>query len=342
MNEKKHISYSAYDKYMSCPSMYDLHYNKRIRPIKTNTNLVFGSAVDAGIMSILDGDEMPRALARAAKKLLQVLSVNVDFEEKEFDPDLLTEVSTELVKGRLRRLGWQGDNVAALGHSLIEKRGFGETLTPNQEKSLRHLVYFSLLEKAYLMFEAFNQYVMPQIVEVEATQQPVKRGIYDFKAEFKGIGKFIVDVKTASRPYDEDRVNTSVQIIGYGAERAMYIVFDKNVKKNKTKVCSVCGNNGTGKRHKTCDAEPRGIRCGGEWNETVSPEVVPQIIFADIPAERRELVEKAYQDAEKAIELGCFPKNLNACGKQYGKPCPYINYCWSNDMAGLEKLDEKK
>ena len=129
----------------------------------------------------------------------------------------------------------------------------------------------------------------------------------------------------------------SVQLAGYEATVGCYIVFNKTVKKNRVKTCSKCGNDGTGKRHKTCDATVEFTRCGGEWNETIAPEIVPQVIIDEIPDHVRTMVAEAYQETEKLIETGVFPRNLNSCGKQFGQPCPYINLCWNGDMKGLKK-----
>ncbi len=120
------------------------------------------------------------------------------------------------------------------------------------------------------------------------------------------------------------------------------MVFNKTVRKNRTKTCSSCGSNGTGKRHATCDAVIDGSRCHGEWDQTVTPEIIPQILIDDIAPETVEMVQEAFAQTEKLIEAGVFPRNLGACGKQFGKPCEFINLCWNGSMQGLRKRESKK
>jgi hypothetical protein len=70
-------------------------------------------------------------------------------------------------------------------------------------------------------------------------------------------------------------------------------------------------------------------------------EIVPQLIIHEVPEHNRTMVEEAYQNTETLIEAGVFPRNLNACGKSFGKPCVYVDLCWKNSMKGLVKKNEK-
>lgn len=335
---KKSISYTAYSTYVTCPKKYDLHYNEKLRPDSTPFSLVFGKALDQALNETIAGKDKEVAIQAASKELLRIFNERVSLEEKDYDGEIITEETSGLLFQKLRETGWEGQNTDALAKNLFDKISMGDTLSDGQLKAVKILIYFSSLEKVSLMVSAFEDYVLPQIDSIVSVQKNVKRGILDFEAKFKGIeGVVVCDNKTASRDYAEDAVRMSVQLAGYGAEKGCYIVFNKTVKKNRTKTCSICDNDGTGKRHKTCDAIVDGVRCGGDWDEMISPEVVPQIIIDEISKETRELVESAYSDTEKLIEAGVFPRNLNACGKQFGKPCEYINYCWNGDKKGLKR-----
>lgn len=338
---KKHLSYSGYQKYVTCPKMYDFHYNQRIRPVAQSTNLIFGSAVDKALNEILLGKHFALAYEAARQELTRLLTEKFEIEPSDYDGELLTETLREELFFELKKLSWSGNNLDALASSLFQRISLGQMISANENKALLTLIMASFLAKTELMINAFIKHVLPKIEEIVSVQTNVKRGILDFQAKFKGIdGVVTCDNKTSARPYAADSVIGSVQLAGYGATKGAYIVFNKVVRKNRTKVCSKCGNNGTGKRHNTCDNEVDKVRCHGEWNETISPEVIPQIIIDEIPEHNRTMVEEAYSNAEKLIEVGVFPRNLMACGKQWGKPCAYIGLCWNGDMTGLVKKED--
>jgi hypothetical protein len=333
---KKNLSYSGYTTYVTCPKKYDYHYNQKIDSETTPSHLIFGSAVDKALNVILSGGTDEEALAATYPDLARLATEKIEIQEQDFDGDLI--INEEKLVRQLQTTGWTGTNPTVLATTLFEKIKFGETLSANQSLALALLVRASFFEKIALIIQAFHDYVEPQIEEIVSVQKNVKRGILDFEAKLHGHDGIVVcDNKTASRDYPEDAVRMSVQLAGYGAKKGCYVVFNKTVKKNRTKTCSVCGANGTGKRHKTCDAVIDGDRCNGDWDETISPEIIPQIIIDDIKEETREMVETAYAEVEALIETGIFPRNLNSCGKQFGRPCDYINLCWNKDIKGLVK-----
>lgn len=342
--EKKHLSYSGYSTYVTCPKKYDYQYNQKLRPNTEPFHLVFGSATDVAIneLLLLEDDAYDKAILQAKKQLVRLFKEKITYKPEEFDFEIFSDFTLPVLMRKLRRCGWTGNNPATLGETLFQRIQFDEPLSKNQRRALKYLQYYSSLEKIVLMMNAFIDDIVPQIEKVNAVQKRVKRGILDFNADFKGIGQVTVDVKTASRPYESDAIQWSVQLAGYGADKAMYIVFDKNIKKNRTKKCKKCGKNGTGQRHATCDATPEKVRCHGEWLETITPEVVPQILIGTVPPGNRELVETAYQEVEKSIELKCFPRNLTNCQKQFGRPCEFIRLCWEGSMDGLHVKKESE
>lgn len=341
-HNKKYLSYSGYSTYVTCPKKYDYHYNQKLRSTSEPFHLIFGSAVDKAVNVLLEqAEDLELAIDVAKEELKRLFSGHVTFLEKDFDADLFTSRTHEELILKLRSCDWKGENPSALCAYLWNEIEIGTALKENQMKSLKYLLYFCSVEKISLMLTAFIEYVVPQIENIYAVQKNVKRGIFDFEADFKGVGRVIADIKTSTSPYESDAVKLSVQLAGYGAVKGMYIVFNKNINKNRTKECSICKKNGTGQRHTTCNAEINKMRCNGAWIETISPECVPQFIIDNVPERNREIVEEAYQEVEKAIESGCFPRNLTNCQKQYGRPCEYINLCWQNKMDGLVVKNDK-
>lgn len=302
MSDKKPISYSAYSKYVTCGHMYKLHYIDGIRPEVTPFHLVFGSAVDKALNALLEVHPTD-PLEHASLELGRLFVELVDFSEKDYSPQLIARAPTACIVQELRQLGWKGDDLDELANALFNKR-YKEELSEGQDQALKWLVYYSAREHIKSIIAGFEQYILPQIETIVSVQRKVKRGILDFEATFKGVeGVVIVDNKTSARPYKDDAVIWSVQHASYGAITGAYVTFDKNQK---------------------------------------GPVSRPQLILQKVPEHNVKMVEETYQAVEKAIDAGHFPRNLNACGKQYGKPCPYINLCWGNSMKGLCKKNEEK
>jgi hypothetical protein len=332
----KPISYSSYDLWCTCPHKYKTQKIDKIYPIYKGSPLAFGNAADKLFNDILLG-KPDEGMRKGLVELDRVLTEPTTFDSRDYDGDLLDISAKELVADKLRAVGWKGSNVDQTAQVLFEKQEAG-LLSNNEERALALLCHASLTEKLRLMGEAYQTHVMPKIKSVKSVQTNVKRGILDAEIEFHGVeGVVTSDNKTSSSPYADDSVRFSVQLAGYGGKKAAYIVFNKVIRKNRTKECSVCGHNGTGKRHTTCDAIVESKRCNGEWIETVSPEVIPQIIIDDISESTRTMVEQAYQDVDKGIANEVFPRNLKNCQKQYGRQCEYINLCWNGSMAGLKQ-----
>lgn len=302
---KKPLSYSAYSSYMVCPRKYAYEKIDRIAPDSTPIHLVVGSAFDKAGNALLEGKGDPFTEANA--ELARIFFDNIEYSHKDFEPQILCPVSHEAMIRDLRTIGWKGEDteLGQMADALFDKLSRGETLSTGQKSALDTLVYYTYIEKVSLMIEGFKNHILPKIEKVVSVQKNVKRGIMDAEVIFKDTpGVVCLDNKTASRPYKNDSVLFSVQLAGYESLIGAYCVFHKSVKP--------------------------GAR-----------EIVPQLIINKIPEHNRTLVEEAYQKTEKLIATEVFPRNLNACGKSFGKPCVYVNLCWNNSMEGLVKKNEK-
>ena len=120
-----------------------------------------------------------------------------------------------------------------------------------------------------------------------------------------------------------------------------FVVLVKQIQKNTKRVCTVCKFDGSFTRHKTCPQTVNGSRCYGSWDESHSPKAQIQLLVENISDTLGELVTTSMGEVEKAIEMGIFPRNLGACGKMYGKPCPMIDYCWKGKKDGLHIAPER-
>lgn len=302
----KKISHSAYKRYHTCPKMYDFHYHDKIRPTGKSSALMFGSAMDTGLNALLEGKGDGHKAFKEAFEWDDMQDVTWD--GKDFDHEIFT--SSQLNK--------------------IEDREY------------EFKCWASMRIKGRMMIDAYKEKVMPLLSEVHSVQKPTngRPGFLDFIATITDQGKVLIDNKTSKYPYRDDAVVSDTQLPLYasseGLTRAGFIVMVKEIKKNRIKICTKCGYDGSHRQFKTCENTKSGIRCHGTWDENVSPEVILQIIIDDIPQHNKDLITDSITETEKLIATGIFPRNLNACGKIYGKICPYYKYCWHKDKEGLD------
>lgn len=307
----KKISHSAWKRYLTCPKQYELHYKKRLRPKKTSSALLFGTAVDAGLNCLLLEGDLDKALDEF-RNHLPPFNDDVMYDDRDIDYRLLPANWQEKIDNTPVKVAWA-----------------------------------CLRVKGRLFLEAYYNEVYPLIEEVEYVQKELdeRPGFIDAVLRLRGIGRVLVDHKTSASFYKPDSVKSDTQLAVYadefGIEKAAFIVMVKNINLNTTKTCKTCKYDGTGRQHKTCPNEINGKRCHGLWDEQHEPKATIQVLIDDIPKCNKELVSRSISEVEDGIKKGYFPENLTSCGKQYGKPCPYINYCWNNDDSELEYKEKK-
>lgn len=260
------LSKSACAKYLQCPFSFKAYYLDKIRPVKVGSPLVFGNGLDAALNALLLNTGDPIKIYD--KTVGEVPLGRMVPNKNDFDGDLLSPIARELLLGRLRTLGYKGDDIDGLYASLFQKYQAKEPLSKNQEKALDLICREVLMVKAILMIEAYKKHVLPNIETVHNVQKRTGSGVLDATVTWKGLGKRIIDNKTAGRPYSEDSIDYSLQLAMYALEENIrdvtYVVLLKNIKKHRRKVCVECGHVGKG-THKSCDAIVEGGRCGGEW-----------------------------------------------------------------------------
>jgi hypothetical protein len=359
--KSKRLSHSAVGKYQLCPKSYDFHYNQKLRPTTTSGALLFGSALDSAVNKLLDGKGLDEAFAVFEKSWafgrigskVQALKENegIVYAQSDLDLELLTaEDMAEL-----------GDNVAERVKEVLDlkkQRGW-ENLYPETKQWYNRANWLSMRRKGHLMLAAYSEKVIPHFKKVLAFQKVIKlgndegdsiTGYIDLIAELNDGRVVIFDNKTSASEYEADSVLRSAQLALYmhavypefKTRWAGYIVMRKGIIKNRSKICSQCGYEAEkGARHKSCTAEIKGKRCGGEWVETIAPEVDINIIIDEIPERTENLVLDNFADIAHLIDAGVFPRNLNNCDNVFGQPCPYKRYCWYGDKSGLEVDDDE-
>lgn len=303
------ISHSAWEKYSTCPKMYDYHYNERLRPIDNSSALAFGVAMDQGLNTLL--------LTRDLDKAIIAFRDNFKFEELE--------------------------NVR------FDNRDYDKTLLPESEigTNMEYNAWKSMRVKGRMLLEEYNRIILPQIEEVHSVQKELdnRSGVIDAIVTLRGHGRVVLDNKTSLRPYDPDAVANSTQLALYckdqGITKAAFAVLIKTLNSKTVRLCSVCKFDGASSKHKTCPNDVNGKRCHGAWNERHEPEANVQLLVDDMPQVTQDLIAESICETERAIESKIYPRNLKSCGRIYGKPCPYFNKCWKNSNEGLE-IKEKE
>jgi hypothetical protein len=366
------LSHSSISKWQQCPTSWKLHYVNRIRTTKSKAALLFGTALDKSISAILenvDGETGEKIFdqywrfqyVNGNQEYIPTLSTLV-YAKADFDEELVSEE------------GWSKIEVPKEEVlNLIQRRnteGF-DALSDDQKMTVNHAYWWSMYTKGHLMIKAFKKKVMPKIKKVHSTQEEISLeneegdsviGFIDLIADIEGYDQpVILDLKTSARNYDEETsviyspqlsLYTHAMSEKYNTRLAGYIVLNKAVIKNRTKICSVCNHDGSGSRAKTCDQESmqiveskkgpteKMVRCNGSWNETLDPDIYVQFLVEEIPLATENLVLDNIMDINASIKNGIYSKNLSGCLNSFGSPCDYINYCYRGDSTGLKEFEK--
>jgi hypothetical protein len=324
---KNRLSHTALTMYIEAPKKYFLHYIRKIRPAKTKSAFVFGHALDEAFNSLFmtrDITEAQNIFLHNMKEIV-VNGVKVDDVEQSM---LVTYTKKDL------------------DSELIEH--YGGTLSTNP-------AWVSLCLKGKLMLDAYNKEVMPNIKSVISVQKRVSLknevddeiyGLLDAIVVWKNNKTYLIDNKTSSVKYDKDSVKESNQLALYHyiekdnveIDGCGFIVIDKNINKNRVKICTRCGHSGNG-MHKTCDALVGNKRCGGSWTITIHPSVNIEVLFDKIEEEQELRVIGEFDKVNSALQADYYPCGPNGCYSKFG-PCVYKKFCETGDMEGLVDLRE--
>ncbi len=368
------LSHSASTRYSDCAKSYEYHYIKGFRQEVQSSALLFGTAIDkAGehyaltknldeTLSLFDKTWQTQNINGKDEDLRFLL--NFTYSDKDLDTDLLkAEDWVELSKTSID----PEDIEEALKEVIYNKSSVGYAGLPVEEKSLfNYANWLCLRRKGILMLKEFKRVFDENVEEVLGTQVKVDLinesgdsviGYIDFVFKWKGIDKPVIfDLKTAGREYDEDAVSKSPQLSLYvyavsekyeNTRHCGFLVLNKNINKNKHKKCTVCANDGTGGRHKTCDkvtsvdAKGKDVRCNGEWKETIYPKAKSQILVEAVSEVLVSRVVENFDEINKAIKAEVFPRNFSSCVKYNGAiKCSFYDICHHNTESGLIKKED--
>lgn len=354
------LSHSASTKYQECSRAYKYHYIDNMRSTVQSSALLFGTSIDKSAEHYANTKNFDETLeifnnTWQTQEISGVLSdlrflLNFTYSDKDLDTDLLKKDDWKL-------LSELNDDPEVYLYSIQqskEKVGY-KGLSDDEKRFFNYTNWLCLKRKGYYMLKEFKRVFDENVEEVLGTQVKVELenedgdivvGFADFVFKWKGIAKPVIfDLKTSARDYEEDSVRTSPQLSLYvfslsekfdNTRNAGYLVLNKNISKNKKKVCSICGKDGTGGRFKTCDAIIDNKRCDGEWNETFRPKARSQVIQESVSEILVERVLENFNDIGKAIKAEVFPRNFSNCIKYGVIKCAFYNLCHNNSMEEIE------
>lgn len=361
------LSHSSCSTYQACPRKWEYHYRHSLRNKFTSSALIMGNAVGLGVQAILEGRTDHEAVFLNAWSSNRINNVEVElmlnptivYSDKDFDLELLTDMDCESVLAQYNMKSREelADALDKL-YAFKDMRGISN-LPEDQLVFLNHVNWLCLKTKGLLMVNAFKTKILPSITKVHSIEEAIDFsneegdsivGSADFVVDYKGYDKpVILDLKTSARPYESDSVvlspQLSVYLVGlgekYNTNYAGYVVLNKNVIKNRTKICKTCKNDGSGKRHKTCDVIVEKKRCDGEWDMTIDFDIITQVIIDKIPERTSSLVMENFNDINQLIKSEVFPRNLQSCKTGYGK-CQFFDKCYKDSEEGLIRVNSSK
>lgn len=356
------LSHSSVNKFSDCPTAWKFHYVERLRGTTQSAALLFGTAIDKAVEDLV----LTRNLEDAKRTFLAYWTsaeINGKQEKLECNSDIVyaaNDLDEELLPEEFNKPVYKSE----LDQIISRKKEVGfDELSISDKIVYNQANWFVAKKRGELMLEAVNNEILPKIKKVHSTQEKLDLtndsgdsvvGYVDLVADFDGYPNSIIfDFKTSTRTYEEDSVKTSPQLAlythalseTYKTRTAGFIVLSKQIQKNRKKVCSVCGNDGTGGRHKTCDKElelapgAKKTRCNGAWIETINPKAKIDVIIDEIPEQLENIVLENMDSVNRTIKNNIFVRNLNSCKKAWGL-CSYYHLCHENSMKGLIKLDK--
>lgn len=364
------LSHSAASRFQTCPKSYEFHYIQKLRPKLQHAALMFGTAVDRGITALLKrhaGEEEKQSPQDVFAYTWRFQEVNgkdtylptcteIVYSNTDYDEDLVLPEDWEKMKEKHN----VEDPLIEVRSIIARKDIVGYNGLPDESKKLfNNANWCALYRKGLLMLKAVETQILPNVLEVLDTQGYVSLendegdkviGYADLICRYKGYDTPIVfDFKTSSRAYAADAVTMSPQLTlyvhsfaeKYNTRLAGFIVLNKHIQKNKTKICSACKHDGTGGRHKTCNAEINGKRCGAEWIETFDPEALVTVLIDTISPQVEDIVLENFDQINIMIKKGIFTRNFQSCDMGWG-PCPYKALCFQGDSSGLCQSGSKK
>jgi len=359
------LSHSAVNKYLGCPREYELAYLHRFVSKYQSSALLFGSSFDAASEHYVINKDFDAALKvfNDTWTIQQINKVETDlrllltlnYSNRDIDLDLLeaedfVSINDICGKGASFKIDETIEKKKAKTFQFLKKK---------EKELINYTSWLCLKRKGFLMLSEAKRIIDENMIELLGTQVKVELensegdssiGYADLVVRWKGYDKPIVmDFKTSSPDYKADSVRTSPQLSGYvlglseqfeNTDLGGYIVLNKNILKNKIKICKSCGNNGSGKTHRKCDTMTGKERCNGEWEETFTRSVKSQVIIDKVSQEFTKQTLDNYDLVCNSIKAEEFPQNFGSCIRYGVQKCDFWKICNEGSFEDVIKKDE--
>lgn len=261
------LSHSRAGKYHQCPKRYYYHYVEKYREKAVKSSFLFGSAVDEALNALLLRKK--KHLTAEEKQILEqdpfdllkkeLYHINhnkqdltlpvpfMKFAKADFDASIIPDEALSDIFEANEEESLQ-DQAAAFFDWFHTSR---ETPTNDDRELYNKLLMLSLESKGKMILEAYEELILPQIEEVIAIQKHINLpneegdriiGLIDFIARFKDDPEnvYIVDNKTASKPYTDKDLDESEQLHLYAyceeLQHIAYVVMEKVIRKREPRV----------------------------------------------------------------------------------------------------------
>lgn len=356
------LSHSATNRYTDCAQSYKYHYIDGYRAKVQSSALLFGSAIDRAAEHYAISRNFEETID-VFKKTWQIQEINKKSEDLRFLLNFTysdRDMDLELLKFEdwleLEKVdSHPKENIQKV---VDKKKKVGYKYLKKEEKVFFNFTnWLCLKHKGLYMLIEFKDIFDKNVEEVLGTQVKIDlendnddsvTGFADLVVRWRGIKKpVVIDLKTSSIDYQDDSIKTSAQLSLYvfslsekyeNTRNAGYIVLNKNIQKNKTKICKKCGYDGSGKQHKTCDNLVDEKRCHGEWLEVINPKARSQVIIDEISEIMAERTIENFDMVNKSIKAEIFPRNFNSCYRFNNTVrCQFYEICHSKDYTEVIK-----
>lgn len=353
--------------------MWSIKYQEKIDSELEGASLSFGSAIDAAVSAMLEGNPdfvkifyenwKSQWVFGQAKQVWD--NPSISYGHKDLDADLLEPKDYPDLERWAKELNLLPLTAVPTNSDLIDlyKTCSKAKANPYIKISAEQLLYFNraswlgLKRKGKIMLNSFHQQFYPKIKKVHAVQKRADlkdhntgdslTGFVDMVVDLEGYDKpVILDLKTSSMAYEQHKLDVSPQLTLYAAMIAQeyntdlvgYVVLNKMISKDEQSTCKTCNHSKDG-RHVTCNAtKADGSRCGGVWNRIMVPNPQVQVMIAQKTQDQINDQLSDYSNIIVAMKNNVIWKNTEHCQNHFGAPCPFIKYCHNKgDMTGLKK-----
>lgn len=363
MSKGTTISYSKVSTFKACPQKHYLTEEYKIE--LTSAALPFGNAVEAGVDLLVQKKTLDEAKARfrewwfkapanyweGEKQIFD--SDNVFYYANDYDEHLITSEDEPKVAEWKQELlpeskeTW--DEIVGKFQGQVKNDSY---IDPKERKFAHRIMWLCCLKRGQIMLEAFHDQLLPEIVEVIATQKwtSVKNsdgdklvGKIDYIFRLKGYDKpVLTDLKTAGKFYTNHDLDTSDQLGIYAAAEKLdligYMVVLKNVKHERR--CDKCDQLRENARKQKCENEK--AKCDGRYSKIKSYGETQILVRPLRDGEAKEVLND-FSDVLLAMKNQVNWKNPGSCFA-FNKQCEFYEFCWKgkplDQLPGIKKKND--